>query len=195
MARNPYSPPQAEVDELALPGTGLTPAEAPLASYSERWFARFIDTLTMFLPLIGGGTFLIGSDEPGLEGEFAFLGLAGLLIGVTVLGANILLLHRNGQTVGKKLMKTRIVGMDGRTPSLWRTLLLREVVNIVPQYIVPLYSTADAVAIFFRGERRCLHDYLAGTRVIVDIPGAWVKVITENEPLTEDDLPDLDADD
>ncbi len=78
------------------------------------------------------------------------------------------LLHKRGQTIGKYLVKTRIVLLTGETPSLARTAGLRYAVPSF-MYAVPfagsLFAVADILFIFGR-ERRCLHDYLAGTRVI-----------------------------
>ena len=78
------------------------------------------------------------------------------------------LLFNRGQTIGKVIMSTKIVDLSGNTPNLGKLLVLRYLVpGIVTQIpiIGGLASLANALFIFGK-ERRCLHDYIAGTRVI-----------------------------
>ena len=57
---------------------------------------------------------------------------------------------------------------NGSEPGFGRAVFLR---NVVPGLIAaipiagPLFSVVDLLMIFGR-ERRCLHDYIAGTRVV-----------------------------
>ena len=95
--------------------------------------------------------------------------IASSFIGFAVfLALHGYLLHKRGQTIGKYLVGTRIVLLTGETPSLARTVLLRYVVpsiiDMVP-YVGFLFAMANPLFIFGE-ERRCLHDYIAGTRVI-----------------------------
>ena len=78
-----------------------------------------------------------------------------------------LMTARDGQTLGKKLMRTRVVTVEGlETPSL-RTATIRalpSILSAVPVLgrLVPLMFAPVA----FREDRRGLHDLLAGTSVI-----------------------------
>lgn len=80
------------------------------------------------------------------------------------------LLWRRGQTVGKILLGIRIVRVDTLekggfvTNVLLRTLLNNLIVSIPIAGL--LYGLADALFIF-RDDRRCLHDKIAGTCVVV----------------------------
>jgi uncharacterized RDD family membrane protein YckC len=78
-------------------------------------------------------------------------------------------LANQGQTWGKKLLKMKIVDLSGNLPDFGRLLLLRygigAVISIVP-VLGSFYWIVDALFIF-RGDRRCIHDLLAGTRVVV----------------------------
>ncbi len=92
-----------------------------------------------------------------------------LLVVITLTIGQCLLLAVRGQTLGKMALGVRIVRRtDGSNPGFWRTVLVR---NVVPSLIGllpffgPLFSLIDLLSIFGE-ERRCLHDYLAGTRVV-----------------------------
>jgi uncharacterized RDD family membrane protein YckC len=78
------------------------------------------------------------------------------------------LLFNRGQTIGKVVMSTRIVDLSGNIPNFGKLLVLRYLaLGIVTQIpiIGGLAGLANALFIFGK-KRRCLHDYLAGTRVI-----------------------------
>jgi uncharacterized RDD family membrane protein YckC len=86
------------------------------------------------------------------------------------------LLHTNGQTVGKRLLGTRIVSVDdNRILPLWKVFVLRFLpVSVVSQIpgVGPIAGFIDPLFIF-RGDKRCQHDVIAGTKV-VQAGAAWV---------------------
>jgi uncharacterized RDD family membrane protein YckC len=98
-------------------------------------------------------------------GGWFYLGLLGALI---VLAIDLVLLARNGQTIGKKLLGIKVVRVDGSPVSLFRVFFLRYVCNTVLTLIPlfgSLYSLVDCLMIF--GEsRRTVHDRIADTIVI-----------------------------
>ena len=65
-------------------------------------------------------------------------------------------------------MGIRIEGIDGTRPSLMHLLLRRylpvQAVGALPA-VGPLLGFANVLFIF-RGDRRCVHDLIAGTRVV-----------------------------
>ena len=77
-------------------------------------------------------------------------------------------MHKNGQTIGKKLLSIKVVRSDGSRASLARIFWLRNIVNAIPGAIPllgNLYVLADHLFIF--GEKRqCLHDKIADTIVV-----------------------------
>ena len=79
------------------------------------------------------------------------------------------LLFTQGQTPGKLIMSIRIIDINGRTPPLWKLILIRYALffflplGIFP-YLGSLFFLINAGAIFLPGSR-CLHDRLAGTFV------------------------------
>lgn len=92
------------------------------------------------------------------------------LIGQGVfLAINGYLLAKQGQTVGKKLVGTRIVAFaDGQRLPLGKLYGLRYLplsaftlvpfIGILPSFIDPL--------LIFQKDKRCLHDRIAGTKVV-----------------------------
>lgn len=87
---------------------------------------------------------------------------------VAFLIINGYLLYKRGQTVGKLMVNTQIVDLKGKIPNFGKILLLRYLVfGLIAQIplIGGLFNLVDILFIFGR-ERRCLHDYLAGTVVI-----------------------------
>jgi uncharacterized RDD family membrane protein YckC len=82
------------------------------------------------------------------------------------------LLSTRGQTVGKIIVGVRIVRLDGRPAGFVHALLLRSLVIGVIENIPWLglgFDLADILFIF-TAERRCLHDLIAGTRVVTVEP-------------------------
>jgi uncharacterized RDD family membrane protein YckC len=63
-------------------------------------------------------------------------------------------------------MKIRIVNYDdGQIPPWSKVFGLRYLVNGLLGQVVPMYAFIDALLIF-GAEQRCIHDYLAGTKVV-----------------------------
>ena len=94
---------------------------------------------------------------------FFFLGLAIFLI------IHGYLLSKYGQTVGKKIVGTRIVDKgNGKIIPLGKVFVLRVIpISIISQIplIGGLFGLADSLFIF-RNDKRCIHDLIAGTIVV-----------------------------
>lgn len=87
------------------------------------------------------------------------------LLVITLAVVQFRFLIRDGQTVGKKVLGIRIVRIDtGRNSGFVTNLLLRTVLNWILSGI-PFYAAIDILFIF-REDQRCIHDHLAGTRVV-----------------------------
>lgn len=165
---NPFASPRV-VEEIryARPGSEL-------ATLGERFLGSLIDGLIL-LPLAFGAGMMLGIVlvVMGMPAESPAFSLAsrilGTLIGIAVfLLINGFLLATRGQTVGKVVMKTQIVSDDGMLVPLGPLVLKRYVplwlVTNLP-YIGFLAALANALAIF-RENRKCIHDEIAGTKVI-----------------------------
>lgn len=161
---NPYAPPQAELRPLAAGG-------APLAGLGQRLGAALVDGICggiLAIPFIIASAMTDSMDPELADGipatVMALMGVGGILAVVLII-YNLMLLSTKGQTIGKKILGIRITNYqnDGN-PGFVKAVLLRVIVNGVIGFI-PLYGLIDICCIFGQ-ERRCIHDVIAGTRVV-----------------------------
>lgn len=167
---NPYAAPVAHVSELTEPGLVK-------AGRAQRLLAVMIDSMIIAVPAI-----ILAIALPAYQAYTERLGgqpavdsgalvVAMSVFGILVIGYaayQLYWLWKNGQTLGKKLMKIKIVRLDGSRASLPRIFFVRAmlpgVFGAIPILGI-LFSLTDALFIF--GEpQRCVHDYLADTIVI-----------------------------
>jgi uncharacterized RDD family membrane protein YckC len=100
-----------------------------------------------------------------LGGGEGFLAAIGGLAIIGIFIYQVYLLTTKGQSIGKQAVHIKIVKIDtGQNGGFVPNVLLREIVNYVFG-LVPLYSLIDILFIF-RDDQRCIHDLLAGTRVV-----------------------------
>ena len=160
---NRYAPPKAEVADLSE-------GDAELASLGLRLGGAIIDGIiswVVMFPLM----FVTGFWSSAMAGAVNFgaqltLSAVGILV---FFALNGYLLAKGGQTIGKRLVGTRIVSVtDGQILPLVRVASLRYlpiwVIALVP-FVGNLIALVDILFIF-REDRRCLHDHIAGTRVV-----------------------------
>ncbi|HEY4126837.1 MAG TPA: RDD family protein [Gammaproteobacteria bacterium] len=157
MAENPYAAPAAAVADVAPEG------EYILADRGSRLGAAILDGL-LAIPLYFLFIYVRQSKVIPSGAVLAGVTLYAVLLAVV----NLVLLYRNGQGIGKKIVGIKIVRKNGERASLARIFWLRIVVNAIPgmvPYIGWLYGLTDTLFIF--GEpHRCVHDYIADTVVI-----------------------------
>ncbi|MFF7206316.1 MULTISPECIES: RDD family protein [unclassified Streptomyces] len=116
----------------------------PLAEFGRRFLARVIDALIVFIPLFllslifgGWGVDANGDTWDDIAGDLntGRQWLWSLISLVAYVGYDTLMVKRNGQTVGKKLMKLRVAMLnDGSVPDTGSSLL-RAVVLWVPALV------------------------------------------------------------
>ena len=88
-----------------------------------------------------------------------------LVIGAGFLIMETVMLAKDGQTLRKKALRIRIVKKDtGQNGGFVTNVLLRFVLNGILG-LIPFYSLVDILFIF-GPDRRCLHDMIAGTKVV-----------------------------
>jgi uncharacterized RDD family membrane protein YckC len=175
MDANPFHPP---VDELP-PHVGVV-GEAPLATLGARFGGSVVDGI-----IIGIASAVLDFVIPkiGLSMFMAF-GL-DVIAGIVASCVVQILVFRDGQSIGKRLLRMRIVEHgSGRTASVARIIGLRilplTLLSYASWYLAVLQypdlamlgafcslaiTLADVLPIFGK-ERRCLHDLLAGTKVV-----------------------------
>ncbi|MFF4772065.1 RDD family protein [Microtetraspora fusca] len=166
----PYGAPQGAYG--AAPGAPLPPGvPAPLAEWWERLVARIIDTvvfgvvyliLTTILVFGGGGSFLSG--------------FIPALIAYGAYTAYDYVLHsKDGQTIGKKIMKIRVAALGG-APLDSSVVMRRSVLypGVLVLYGIPVVGLlgslfALATGVFILVDKplsQGLHDKVAGTVVV-----------------------------
>ena len=164
---DPYAPPSAQV---AAP-TYASGLEAPLADRGSRLGAQLLNGLTLVPGVILAG--VGGAITENETGTLTPVGIAcivlGIIYAIVILVINLRLLGRQGQSLGKKWAKVRVVRTDGSPASLGRQIGLRYIVNAIPGAIPMVGSVYGLVDILFifRGDRRCIHDMIADTKVVV----------------------------
>jgi len=164
---DPYAPPSAQVAAPVYAGG----EHAPLADRGSRFVAQLLNGL-MAIPgaaLVGMGGAFTENETTSMSGVGILCVVLGVIYLLALLVINLRLLGRQGQSLGKKWAKVRVVRLDGSPASLGRQVGLRYIVNAVIGAI-PLvggfYSLVDILFIF-RGDRRCIHDMIADTKVVV----------------------------
>jgi uncharacterized RDD family membrane protein YckC len=165
MTDNFYAAPQAE---LGVPPPFGSDVAARKATRGSRLAATFVDGLAVAVPVFVGAMFAgVRRVNEGLSPAWpVLLIIGGSLLAIMIV--NIVLLARDGQTLGKKALGIAIVRTDGSQCELWRILVLRiiavRLITAIP-FVGMLFALADILVIFGE-ERRCVHDYMADTIVV-----------------------------
>ncbi|MGC4118290.1 MAG: RDD family protein [Myxococcales bacterium] len=159
-----------------------------LSSRLDRLYAASIDWLLAavfpVLALLGGFSWLSGvfvqsvlsGKPPGAElrptGDLAILLYGCLLASLALWVVQCWGLAVRGQTLGKRVLGLVVVDTYDRPAGFVRALLLRSwvfgiLVGLVQGWTGPVGSLIPLldVLFIFLGDKRCLHDYVAGTRV------------------------------
>ena len=96
--------------------------------------------------------------------------LIAFLVGQSLfLLLNGVFLANHGQTIGKRIMKVQIVDMEGKQVGFLKLYSLRYLAfSLITQIPVAGGLLALVNVLFIFGKpRRCLHDFLTGTQVVV----------------------------
>jgi uncharacterized RDD family membrane protein YckC len=139
-----------------------------LAGRGARLGAVLLDCLIAFVVVLPGLVVGVAGSEDNDTTKI----IAGLLCGVGILVLAIIqiyLLTTRGQTVGKKIVGVKIVKYaDSSSPGFVHACLLRAIVPAVISSVPivgPMFSLVD-ICFIFSEERRCIHDLIAGTKVV-----------------------------
>ncbi len=182
-ASNPY--------QSSVTGQNASASGGPqeLASIGQRIGGTLLDgllSLLMMIPglFVGGGMIVAGvaaaaqaEAEGGASTETAALVGGGILLGGLIIAGNalipmvvnIVLISKSGQSLGKKIVGTKMVDQNtGVTVGFVHGFLLRtfvfQLITGIP-IIGGFIALADIVFLFTEGNQT-LHDRLAGTRVV-----------------------------
>ena len=140
-------------------GVVLPTRDLVLANRVSRLLAKIIDLPFTVASLLAAS--VLQSVSPETE-EFQ---LALILMGVFGMIVQAALLSNDGQTIGKKVLGIRVVRADTeRNGGFVTNVVLRAGVNGLLS-LTGIYFVVDVAFIFFKN-RLCLHDYIAGTKVV-----------------------------
>src|SRR6478735_7855099 len=159
----------------------VAPGAGPyrLAEWGPRVMASLIDGLIIcliaaliFVPLTAAFPFLTDSTGGIIALVLAWLGGIFVFCIALALYAPILLVRWDGQTVGKKLLRIRVIQTSGEKFDFFQAFfregivkgLLILLIAIFTIFILPLVNYLWPL---WDDENRCLHDYLCKTRVVV----------------------------
>ncbi|MEU1686039.1 RDD family protein [Micromonospora sp. NPDC005707] len=190
-------PPPGHAPHAAFAPPTLAPNGQPLAGFGERLVAWLIDTavasavaMVLFLPVFLWLWFRMFSDlmavapdgtvpepDPATVLTDFFLPLllaeAGLLLLMFVFYwlYHVEYARRTGQTLGKKVMKLRIVPLDPTAPLTRGVLGRRYLVEFVAGSLVPFANYLDGFwQLWDKPWQQTLHDKVAGTVVVKVAP-------------------------
>jgi uncharacterized RDD family membrane protein YckC len=171
-APNPYAPPAADLDAR----TDAPQVDLYLASRWRRLFGALIDGFIVNLGTLGT---LIGRSSTlrlRFEGGWWSMQLGehtnlsplfiAALFGLWTVQSYFIAVR--GQSLGKMVVGTRIVGLDGRRASFGRAVVVRTWLFVLLAFVPRFGSLLGFidVVLIFGSKRRCLHDWMAGTDVL-----------------------------
>ncbi len=136
-----------------------------LADRTARFWANFVDNALIMLPLLGGGAAeALAKDAHLPSGLFS---AAGMMLMLGVLACQVYL-SKDGQSIGKRMRRIRVVRNDGGPASPVRIILMRNVLPVAVTALMPCGQFLSLIdyAMIFSNERRCLHDLIANTKVV-----------------------------
>lgn len=156
-----------------------------LASRGARLGAHLLDGLALIGAAIPGLLLMLVAEETYDEELFI---LGGLLLGGGMLALaiyQIYLLSSRGQTIGKRALSIQIVMHDDESnPGFFRAVVLRILLPGIIIYVAILMLEHNApdlieempwfgnvfylanILFIFAEDRRCIHDHIAGTKVV-----------------------------
>lgn len=170
---NPYSAPQLDSSVLSME----CPSQIPAGSFT-RLIATLLDVVALLATSIvfgvGLGLFLQITPynfDALLTSPFRFLAVFVFwTLGVFL---QLVSFKNTGQTIGKRIMKICVVHADtGARCGLARYFFMRMVAVTVVYLMLLRMGDAGLIIVvggfflIFRQDRRCLHDWIASTRVV-----------------------------
>ncbi|MCW3841632.1 RDD family protein [Micromonospora yasonensis] len=190
-------PPPGYVPHPGFVPPALAPNGQPLAGFGDRLVAWLVDTavatllaMVLFFPVFIWLFYRMFSEmmTASLDGTVPqpdpaammtdfflpmLLAEAGLLLVMLVFYwlYHVEYARRTGQTLGKKVMKLRIVPLDPAAPLTRSVLGKRYLVEFVAGMLVPFANYVDGFwQLWDKPWQQCLHDKFAGTVVVKVAP-------------------------
>ena len=149
--------------------SGVPTYQLEMATIGRRFLAMLIDGFIIGLPLailLFGTAGMAGMFNPNASGEPSptFILVMLVFYAVAIFGPTVyegLMLGSGGQTIGKKMMKIKVVtpeGNDITKGQAWGRAAMR--------LLLSLFCALLDYVFAFGQERACIHDQVAKTRVV-----------------------------
>lgn len=171
--REKYPDRAKEIDDLIAKKLQENPEEVNdekaagnKATRVDRLIGAIVDAIVQMIATIP--VFMYFGMEAFQEPSLTLIGVSfvyGLLATLLIQGY---LMHTRGQTIGKYLINMRIENLDGSQASFLTIFVYRllpmSVVGNIPMVGQAIAGLVNPLFIFGK-EKRCLHDYIASTKV------------------------------
>lgn len=164
MEENPYSAPESNI----LDEDNSDNSEIVLADRSTRLGASIIDSfilMLIFLPLAWALNLVnFETGNTSLSAQ-VISGLIGIAIYLVINGK---LLLSEGQTIGKKLLKIKIINEETNKVPSFSDIIGKRYLFFMVLGQIPLANIIQIIDVLFifRSSKKCLHDNFANTIVI-----------------------------
>ncbi|WP_339896751.1 RDD family protein [uncultured Gilvimarinus sp.] len=165
---------QTDQEHTHEPTATIADTSYTLAPRAARLFAVIIDTALSLLVVVPATVYfgvwdnMLENPEAGSALPWTTTALLALFGWGVFLVLHGWLLYRRGQTIGKHCVDIAIVTLDGKTPAfvplLAKRYFLVALIGGIP-FIGGFLMLVDVLFIF-RSDKRCVHDLIAGTRVV-----------------------------
>jgi len=157
-------PPDAS-DDLVISTPERVAFQYEIAGIGSRFLAQILDSLVIAVILIA--ITILATSMGGLFGSGELALLIEIILGFILLAGYFLISEAawNGQTLGKRAARLRVVGDHGEPLTLGQAAI-RNLVRIVD--FLPVFYAIGMLTLFINGRGKRLGDFAAGTLVVRD---------------------------
>jgi uncharacterized RDD family membrane protein YckC len=174
---SPSDPPGEVFAPAAVPAS-WTPSSrsavllAKPADLFERFIAKSIDYFLQLVVPFATGLMLAMITSLIVENENTSMAVYTTTLLVLAIGVAVvqwILIARRGQSMGKHFMRIRLANRhNDNVPDFAQSVVIRLWLVNLMNIVFPVFYLIDVCLIVFE-DRRCVHDIMAGTRVIREV--------------------------
>ena len=152
-------------DDLVISTPERVAFQYEIAGIGSRFLAQVVDTLVIMVILIG--ITILAASLGGISGSGELAILVEVILGFVLLAGYFLISEAawNGQTLGKRAARLRVVGDHGEPLTIGQAAI-RNLVRIVD--FLPIFYAIGMLTLFINGRGKRLGDFAAGTLVVRD---------------------------
>ena len=132
----------------------------PTAGWWSRFGAYVLDSIVETLAF--GALYLVGA---AIDTDVMWVIVFVAIFGFIFFYQPLMIRYYDGQTLGKRALRVRVLAIDGRPIGFGRACVREIGLKTIPGFLSPL-NLVDYLWAAFRDDRRTLHDLAAGTFVV-----------------------------